>query len=412
MGGRDWDFDTLAVNAGTRTRVGDSVATVAPIVASTTFTGGSVEDVHAALDPDSTSFAYARNANPTVANLESVLATLEGADDAVAFGSGMAAIHAALMALELGSGDVIVAASDLYGATRTVFAEMAGAGIETRYIDISDFDAVAGALTDPDVRLLYFESIANPLLQVADVQRLAECAHRHRVTTMIDNTFATPVLLRPIGLGVDVVVHSATKYIAGHGDVLAGAVATSRSWAQRIRQRRTRTGAVLSPFEAWLTLRGVRTLAVRMERQCETAQQVAAWLANRSWVRAVHFPGLECSPYREIAVRQFGGRFGAMVTFELDGEREITLRFIDALELINPGTSLGDVGSLILYPALASHRGLTPEERLALGIGDSLLRLSVGLESVRDLISDLQNAAQRCGLSATLSMSASAANSI
>jgi cystathionine beta-lyase/cystathionine gamma-synthase len=221
---------------------------------------------------------------------------------------------------------------------------------------------------------------------------------------MIDNTFATPYLLRPASLGVDLVIHSATKYIAGHGDVTAGLVASSRSWGQRLRAGRTATGAILSPFEAWLALRGVRTLPLRMERQTSSAVDVAAWLDQQPWVERVHFPGLPQSPYRDLAERQFGGRFGATVAFELRASAAETLRFADALQLITAGTSLGDVESLILYPALSSHRGLTPDERVATGIGDSLLRLSVGLESPRDLMSDLASAAAASGIAEAASV--------
>jgi len=394
------DFETVAAQAGTRIRVGDTVSTAPPIDASTTFTLDSIHDVHAALMPEPAGFAYGRNSNPTVVTLESVLARLEGADDTVAFGSGMAAIHGTLLALGLAPGDRIVAASALYGVTRSLFALLAEFDIETEYVDVLDLAAVDSALARPDARALYWESIANPLLQVPDSARLASIAQARRVPSIVDNTFATPYLFRPLAAGVDIVVHSATKYIAGHGDVTAGIVGGSRSWMQRVRAQRTIAGGVLSPFEAWLTLRGIRTLPVRMERQCKTAAGLAEWLVRQPWVTRVAYPGLPDSPHRTTASKQFEQRYGAMVAFDLRSNQASTLRFVDALRLIVPGTSLGDVESLILYPGLSSHRTLSPDERAAAGIGEGLLRLSVGLESFDDLARDLAGAAAAADIEA------------
>lgn len=401
MSDGDLDFETLAAHAGVRAPVGNAIATVAPISASTTFTAGSIDDVHAALGPDGSGFAYSRNANPTVATLETVLAALEGAEDVVAFGSGMAAISSAVLALELAAGDTIVAASALYGVTRALFSQLEGFGLHTIYVDVFDSAAVQSALESPGVRALYFESISNPLLQVPDVGALTEMAHRQRAAVIVDNTFATPCLFRPLDHGVDVVVHSATKYIAGHGDVTAGVAAGSKTWGQRIRSRRTTSGGILSPFEAWLTLRGVRTLPLRMERQCLTAREVAEWLARQPWTEKVYYPGLRDSPHRSVAARQFDGRFGAMIACDLRATQRQALAFIDALGLIIPGTSLGDAVSLILYPRLSSHRSLEPDQLQTAGIGEGLVRLSVGLESSRDLVDDLSQAARSAQLEST-----------
>lgn len=392
------DFETIAAHAGTRAPMGDSIATVAPITASTTFTYDTVAGVHDALAPDGAGFAYARNANPTVAGLEQAIADLEGAEEAIAFGSGMAAIHAALMGSGLQRGDSIVAAADLYGVTRSLLIELDDLGISTRFVDVMDLDAVSGALREESPKVLLFESISNPLLKVADVAALARLGHEHGATVVIDNTFASPRLLRPLDLGVDVVAHSATKYIAGHGDVVAGVVATSSDRARPIRHTRTLSGGVLSPFEAWLTLRGIRTLPLRVTRQSETALELARWLQERAWVERVYYPGLNSHPQHEIALGQFGSLAGGMVAFDLKAGRDATIRFMDALQLITPGTSLGDVESLILYPILTSHRTLDPEQCAELGIGEGLLRLSVGLESVRDLTADLRRAAEVSGV--------------
>lgn len=392
------DFETIAAHAGTRAPVGDIVSTVAPITASTTFTYETVAGVHDALAPDGSGFAYARNASPTVVSLEQAIAALEGAEDAVAFGSGMAAIHAALLGSGLQRGDSIVAAEDLYGVTRSLLTELGDLGIQARFVNVLDLEAIAAALEAERPKVLIFESISNPLLKVADVGALAQLGHEHGATVMIDNTFASPRLLRPLEHGVDVVVHSATKYIAGHGDVVAGVVAASAGRAAPIRHTRTLSGGVLSPFEAWLTLRGIRTLPLRIARHSESALELARWLQERSWVARVYYPGLNSHAQHQIASRQFGALYGGMVAFDLRANRDETIRFIDALQLITPGTSLGDVESLILYPVLTSHRTLTPEQCGELGIGEGLLRLSVGLESVRDLAGDLQRAAQVAGL--------------
>jgi cystathionine gamma-synthase/methionine-gamma-lyase len=392
------DFDTLAVQAGLRMRVGDTTSTVAPISASTTFTYDSVEEVHAALGPDGRGFAYARNANPTVVALEEALALLEGAEAVVAFGSGMAAIHAALLGVGLESGDVVLAASDLYGVTRGLLAQLENLGVHTDFVNILDLEQVEQALTETRARVLYFESISNPLLRIPDVSELTRLAHSHRAIVVIDNTFATPYLFRPLALGADIVVHSATKYIAGHGDVTAGLVAGNRSYGKRIRDTRTIIGSILSPFEAWLTLRGVRTLPLRMARQADSALEIAHWLDRQDWVEHVYYPGLAAHPQHEIAHRQFSGRYGGMVAFDLAAGQRETLRFLDALQLIAPGTSLGDVESLVLYPPLSSHRGLTPGEQRTAGIGEGLVRMSVGLESPGDLIADLEGAASGIGL--------------
>lgn len=387
-------FETLAAQAGLRMRVGDAVSTSPAIDASSTFTYDSVADVHAALGPDGEGFAYARSANPTVVALESALAPLEGAEDVVAFASGMGAIQAAFAGLQLWPGDVILASGDLYGVTRSLFAQLRQYEIETRFVDVFDLRAVADTLRETRARVLYFETISNPLLRVPPAGDLIRLAREAGASSVIDNTFAGPYLYRPVELGADVVVESATKYIAGHGDVIAGLVATSRSLGRRIRDARTVSGGILSPFEAWLTMRGVRTLALRMERQCATALELSRALCERPWVGAVHYPGLPAHPQHALARDQFAGRYGGMVALELAGSQSQVIEFMDALQLITPGTSLGDVESLVLYPALSSHRTLTPEELEAAGIGEGLVRLSVGIEHPEDLLLDLDRAAR------------------
>ncbi|GAC1474643.1 MAG: methionine gamma-lyase [Chloroflexota bacterium] len=387
------DFETLAAQAGLKMPAGDAVATAPPIVASSTFTYDRIQDVHHALTPEGDGYAYARNANPTVRTLEEALARLEGADEVIAFGSGMAAIHATVVGAGLPSGAVILAASDLYGVTRALFTYLEDFDIHTEYVDVLDLPAVENALDRFKTRLLYFESVSNPMLRVPDTRAIVELARQRRVVVAIDNTFATPYLFRPLAVGAHIVIHSATKYIAGHGDTVAGVVATDQSLGRRIRDARTVTGGIVSPFEAWLTLRGVRTLPLRMARHCESALEVARWLDSRPWVKRVHYPGLDSHPQQQVASEQFAGRFGGMIACELCGGREDTLRYINELELVTAGTSLGDVESLVLYPPLSSHRGLSVDQLAVAGITEGLFRLSVGLESPRDLIADMEHAA-------------------
>jgi cystathionine beta-lyase/cystathionine gamma-synthase len=316
----------------------------------------------------------------------------------VAFGSGMAAISSVLSSLMLEPGDRIVAASVLYGVTRNAFAQLAIVGIDTDYVDVANLGEVEDAVSKPDTRVLYFETISNPLLQVADVESLALIGHRHRLAVINDNTFATPYLFRPLGAGVDIVINSATKYISGHGDVTAGIAAGNRRHMKRVRDARTVNGGILSPFEAWLALRGIRTLPIRLERQCASAFEIASWLETKTWIDRVYYPGLAGHPDRFLAARQLGDRFGAMIAFDIQGEQAEALSFIDALQLITSATSLGDAVSLVLYPPLSSHRTLTPEALEKMGIKKGLIRLSVGLESPADLIRDLEQAALQSGI--------------
>jgi cystathionine gamma-synthase/methionine-gamma-lyase len=389
------DFSTIAAQAASRIRVGDTISTAPPIDPSTTFTYESVEAVHEALAPAGGGFAYARNANPTVVALEETIAALEGAEEAVAFGSGMAAIHAALLSSGLRTGDTVLASGDLYGVTLALLRQLEPLGIHVVYCNVRDLGELACALEGRRPRVLFFESISNPLLKVADIAAVADLGREHGATVILDNTFATPVLVRPLAVSVDIVVHSATKYIAGHGDVMAGVLAGSRDRTRAARDHRTAVGGILSPFEAWLTIRGIRTLPLRVARQCESAHEIATWLQGRPWVERVYYPGLPHHPDHEIATRQFAGMFGGMIAFDVAAGRQETVRFIDALRLITPGTSLGDVESLVLYPPLTSHRTLDSAGLRAAGIGDGLVRMSVGLESQRDLIADLEQAARQ-----------------
>jgi cystathionine gamma-synthase/methionine-gamma-lyase len=267
-------------------------------------------------------------------------------------------------------------------------------GVTTRFVDACDLDAVATACRKLAPVALLVETISNPLLKVADLRELAGIAHSHGAALVVDSTFATPYLVRPLTLGADVVIHSATKYLAGHGDVLGGIVVTSRELRQDIFEVLKATGGNLGPQEAWLTLRGIRTLVLRMRRHCENALRVASWLETHPQVTQVVYPGLPSHPQHLLAGDLFQDQgYGGMVSFELAGagQREV-FRFFEALKLCLPATTLGDVHTLLLYPAHSSHRALSAGERASVGIGEGLVRMSVGIEAVEDLLEDLEQA--------------------
>jgi cystathionine gamma-synthase/methionine-gamma-lyase len=340
-------------------------------------------------------YVYARHGSPTLTALEEAVVALESGEAALAFASGMAAIHATLLALGAGSGSTIVAAQDIYGATYTLLDELMRAqGTTARFVDASDLVAVDQACAALEPVALLVETISNPLLKIANIPALAEIAHSHAAPLVVDSTFATPYLLRPLTLGADVVIHSATKYLAGHGDVLGGIAVTSEKLKRKIVEVLKATGGNLGPQEAWLTLRGIRTLALRMRQHCENALQVARWLEAHPMVARVLYPGLSSHPQHQLARELFGDRgCGGVVSFEIAGaSQRAVFRFFEALRLCLPATTLGDVHSLLLYPAHSSHRGLSAKERAHVGIGEGLVRMSVGIEAVEDLLDDLEQA--------------------
>jgi cystathionine gamma-synthase/methionine-gamma-lyase len=289
----------------------------------------------------------------------------------------------------------VVAAHDIYGATYALLDQlMRTQGVTVRFVDADDLDAVDEACAALRPVALLVETISNPLLKVADLPALVDVAHRYGAALVVDSTFATPYLVRPLILGADVVIHSATKYLAGHGDVLGGIVVTSKQARQDMFEVLKATGGNLGPQEAWLTLRGIRTLALRMRQHCENALQVARWLEVHPKVSRVLYPGLPSHPQHLLAGELFGDRgYGGVVSFELAGagQREV-FRFFEALNLCLPATTLGDVYSLLLYPAHSSHRALTEDERSRVGIGEGLVRMSVGIEAIEDLLTDLEEA--------------------
>ena len=386
---------TLAVHAGERAPHPDFTPVSTPIYPSVGYLYEDmqiVDDVFAGQRPG---YVYTRYGSPTVTAFEQAAASLEGAPAAVAFASGMAAVHAALLGAGVRSGSTVVAATDVYGATYAILERLFHPlGVQTQFVDISDLKQVRQAVFETRPAAIICETISNPLLKVADISALAQVARDAGAALIVDNTFATPYLLRPLELGADYVLHSATKYLGGHGDVMAGVVACSAARALDLTERQKLLGANLGPQEAWLALRGLKTLPLRLRQQFANAQIVAEWLAAQTVVAQVNYPGLSAHPQHALAARQFGGLgFGGMLSFELrDAGKARVFRFLEALQLVQPATTLGDVYSLALYPAHSSHRALSPEVRRAIGIGDGLVRLSVGIEEVQDILADLDQA--------------------
>ena len=394
------NIHTQAVHAGERGLRPDYTPVSVPIHHSVGYLYQDMKDLDGIFGGERAGFVYPRYGSPTVSAWEQAIAILEGAEDAVAFSSGMGAIHAALLGAEVQAGATVVAAADLYGATYALLERpLTSLGVRVRFVDITDLDQVSGAIAEERPVAVLCEIISNPLMKVADVPALADMAHAAGALLVVDSTFASPYLFRPLAKGADYAVHSATKYLSGHGDVMAGVVACSAQRGLDLRERQKLLGANLGPQEAWLALRGLKTLPLRMRQHCENAQTVARWLAEQPGVARVNFPGLPQHPQHGVAARMFQGRgFGGMMSFDLrDAGQSDVFRFMEALKLVLPATTLGDVYSLTLYPAHSSHRQVAPEVRAALGIGDGLVRLSVGIEDAADIIDDLTQALQAVG---------------
>jgi cystathionine gamma-synthase len=377
---------TLAVHGGEpRTHAYDALA--APIVQTATYTFASTAELIAYMEGQREREEYGRYGNPTVRLLEQKVAALEGADDAVAFASGMAAVTTAILAL-VRQGSHVILFSDCYRRTRQFVRDLLGRfGVEHTLVPPADLDALRAAIR-PETRLVVSEAPTNPYNTVLDLPKLAAICREHRVKTLIDATFATPINLRPVEHGIDLVVHSGTKYLAGHNDVLAGVVAGKAGMVSLVRDLRHVLGGVLDPHAAYLVLRGTKTLSVRVERQNATAQALAEALEGHPRVRRVWYPGLASHPQHEVARRLMTG-FGGVVTFTLDADLETTSRFIDALRIPRIAPSLGGVESLVEQPALMSYFELSSEERNAVGIPDELVRYAVGLEDADELVADV-----------------------
>jgi cystathionine beta-lyase/cystathionine gamma-synthase len=397
-------IETQAVHGGQqRPQAGAGrpwVSTSTPIYQTSSFMYERAEDVVPIFEGKAQGYVYGRYGTPTHDALNEAMALLEAGDGAVSFSTGMAAVHAAIMAAGIASGDSIVAGRDLYGATLSLFAQVfARMGVHVTLVDVSDHQAVAKALQAHKPKLLYVETVSNPLLKIADVPALAVTAHANGALLLVDSTFTSPYLIQPLTQGADMVIHSATKYLGGHGDVMGGVVVAPQQWLGPLTSMFRLVGGVLAPNDAWLILRGIKTLPLRMERQCRNAERVAEALSDHPLVRKVNYPGLTAHPQHQVARRLLrDGLGGAMVSFELTkGDRQTALAFLSALRLCIPATTLGDVYSLLLHPATSSHSYLSPEERQAMGITEGLLRLSVGIEDAGDILADLDQALRVAG---------------
>ena len=336
-------------------------------------------------------FDYGRSGNPTRTALEKTIASLEGGIGALAFSSGMAATHAVTMLLE--SGDHVVAGADIYGGTYRLLHKICNrAGIDVTLVDTTNLDKLAAAFR-PATKLLWLESPGNPRLSISDLAACAAMGRERGALVGVDSTFATPVLTRPLELGVDIVMHSATKYFGGHSDMLGGAlVVNDQELRDRLYFVQNATGAVMSPWDAFLCSRGIKTMDLRVRAQSQTALQLAEWLDADPRIRQVLYPGLPAHPGHEIAQRQMNGGFGAMLSFEVDAEFDSTKQFVESTHLFQLAVSLGAVESLIEQPAAMSHASYDAADRAAHGISDTLVRTSVGLEAFEDLRDDLDQA--------------------
>ncbi|MGD1876413.1 MAG: O-succinylhomoserine sulfhydrylase [Kiloniellaceae bacterium] len=355
------------------------------------FVYGTAEEAEAAFKGDKDRFVYSRYANPTVSMFEERLRLLEGAEACRATASGMSAVFAALMA-QLKAGDRLVASRALFGSCQYIVAELLPRfGVETQMVDGTDLAAWEQALSKP-TQAVFLETPSNPTLEIIDIAAVSERAHAAGATVVVDNVFATPILQRPLALGADVVVYSATKHIDGQGRTLGGAILCSESFIKDHLQNFYRhTGPSMSPFNAWVMVKGLETLDLRVQRHCANALAVAEFLEGRKGVTRVLYPGLASHPQHDLAKRQMQGG-STLVAFEVEGGKARAFRVMNALGLIDISNNLGDSKSLVTHPATTTHQRLTPEARAELGIGDGLLRLSVGLEDAADLIDDLEQA--------------------
>ncbi|MCJ8302758.1 aminotransferase class I/II-fold pyridoxal phosphate-dependent enzyme [Shewanella sp.] len=382
-----WKLATQVIHAG---HIKDSSgALVTPLCQSATFVFDSAQQGGARFAGDEAGYIYTRLGNPTTAELERKMAELEGAAAAAATASGMAAVSSALLA-NLSQGDHLVASKAVYGCTFSLMTtQLIKFGIEVSLVDFKDLDAISAAITEK-TKVLFCETPVNPHLDVFDLDALVSIAKKHGLISIIDNTFMTPLLQQPLAHGVDLVVHSATKYLNGHGDVIAGIICGSDEQIEKIKFETMKDlGGVLSPHDAWLILRGLKTLDVRMERHCDNAEKVVEYLLSHPKVLKVYYPGIEGS-YGQYLLGKQMRRGGGVIAFELDADLDLSIEFINSLQLFSIAVSLGDAESLIQHPASMTHATYDKNQREAAGIGENLLRISVGLESVEDLIVDLE----------------------
>jgi len=397
MGDADerYGFSTRAIHHGYDPQAHQG-ALIPPVYQTSTYAFPTVEHGAACFAGEADGHFYSRISNPTLAVLEQRMASLEGGEAALALASGMGAITSTLWTL-LRPGDELIVGLTVYGCTFAFVHHGIGQfGVKVRHVDLDDPVALAAAIT-PRTRMIFFETPANPTMRLVDIARVVDVARRHDVLVVVDNTYCTPYLQRPLALGVDLVVHSATKYLSGHGDITAGLVIGSAALVGRIRLEglKDMTGAVMSPHDASLLMRGIKTLALRMDRHCSNALAVARRLEQAPQVEQVRYPGLESFAQHALAQRQMRLP-GGMIAFELRGGVAAGRRFMNALQLFSRAVSLGDAESLAQHPASMTHSAYSPQERLQHGISEGLVRLSVGLEEVDDLLADVEQALRLC----------------
>jgi cystathionine beta-lyase/cystathionine gamma-synthase len=393
----DRDITTQLVHAGERQPPPRGLPVSTPIYATSTFTYGSMAEVDRVFSGEEAGYVYTRYGNPTTGALEEAIRVLEGGAAACAYATGMAALHAALFACELRPGSTVLASQDLYGATTELLYTVFGSfGVQTVTADFTRPEELREKALEVRPRVLLVETISNPLLKVCDIEAGAKVAREVGARLLVDNTFASPYLCRPLEYGADLVVHSATKYLGGHADVMGGLVVSREaSDAAALVGVMKLVGGVLGVWEAHEVLRGLKTLAVRLDRQCANARRLAERLAAHPRVRRVHYPGLHTEPEAiEVLSRMLRApHAGALVAIELEEDSfEAAFRFMDALKLCVRSTSLGDVFTGVLHPATSSHREVAPVRRRRLGIADGLVRISVGIEEVEDVIADIEEA--------------------
>ncbi len=385
---KDYDLETQAIRAG-HNRTHEDEHSI-PIFATSSYVFKSAEEAALRFTGKQSGNIYSRFTNPTVEAFQQRLAAMEKGERCLAFSSGMAAIMAVGMGL-LKSGDHVVLSRSVFGNTVLMFQNyFAKFGVETEFVKLTDPAAWEAAIK-PNTRFLFLETPSNPLIEIADIQVLADIAHKHHCLLIVDNVFCTPVLQTPLGLGADIVVHSATKYIDGHGRCIGGAVIASDEIIENFIYPYLRTGgSSMSPFNAWVFLSGLETLAVRMKAHCDNAFELAKWLDKQVSVAKVYYPGLDSHPQNELAKQQ-QSHFGGVVSFEVAGGKEQAWKLINATKMISITANLGDVKSTITHPSTTTHGKLSPELRIQAGIKDSLVRVSVGLENIEDIKNDLLN---------------------
>lgn len=389
--------ETRAVHAGDRKRAPGAIPVTTPIFTAASYIYEDVAQLDRVFAREEPGESYARYSNPTNRALEELLANLESGAGALATASGMSALQTAI---HLGLADrnrCVVAAQSLYGATVNILMNIfEPQGVTVRFVDFCDRAALGQAVEQYKPGVFLMETVSNPLLRVADLDEIADLARATHAALIVDSTFTTPLICRPLELGAHMVVHSLTKYLSGHGDVLGGAVICDEEHLEPLRAYGRLVGPVLGPFESYLAMRGMKTFPLRMKQQCANACRVAQWLAGRPEVERVYYPADPAHPDRAAIQRLFApGLFGAVVSLELrHADREKVFAFMNALRTIVPATSVGDVHSMVLYPVMASHRDLSPKQRERMGIRANLVRLSIGIEAVEDIISDLEHALQ------------------